>query len=285
MSVCTDCVQDLAEDSSALLDQIVRLARSRRLRPIEEAMDHCGVGSRVAAGQRVGWRLAALRGPHLNISAMAIAPAIRPRQIGTISGAGGSPPACRTSVWATASAVLQGQWKRDGNSGSLLAGVAAHRRQPARLPHASSPSPDGCSGRRQPSQLVYKALRYTATNALEPLRGAGFSGARFSVFQQHFSAGAHPGAEAEAAGLGRSTPPGRTFTVSFRLSALRQARRPARRTGPLGANASFLSSPGRRPRKRSRGGSLRLHSGLFARSLQTLGLPIQLERAPPPEAG
>jgi len=111
------------------------------------------------------------------------APRSETRQIGTNSSAGGSPRACRRRL-GDCLAVLQGQWKRTANLGRSLAGVAAHRRQPARSPRSLSISRPRCSASAPAIPSAFKPCAYNRQpNCLEPCAALVF-GARFR-FQQH----------------------------------------------------------------------------------------------------
>ncbi|APD47435.1 DUF721 domain-containing protein [Synechococcus sp. CS-602] len=128
---------------------------------------------------------------------MAIAPRDQTRQIGTIQVLA-APPRPAAVGLGDCLAVLQGQWKRDGNLVALwqawprIAGsqLAPHC-QPLHL-QAGVLS----VGASHPQWL--QALRYNRHQLLGALRGAGFS-VRDLRFQQHFPGLVPtPGAEAEA---------------------------------------------------------------------------------------
>jgi len=133
---------------------------------------------------------------------------------------------------------------------------------------------------------VLQALRYNRhLTALEPCAALVFS-VRESRFQQHFPGLVPtPGAEAEAAGLGPFTQPGRTFHGGLRLSSCGSPRQ--QENWAAGGNASFCAiGQDGRPSVAVGAGILQLDPG-FARQLcKTLGFLDPVEaRSPPARAG
>jgi len=192
---------------------------------------------------------------------MAIASRDQTRQIGHDSGAGGSPPGCRPSVWATGSRSPGTVENGRRHLVALWQGVAAHRRRPARspLPGLSIPGRVAAASGAQPSQwLQALPLQPPTKLAWKALRGAGFS-VRDLRFQAHFPAWTWPtpGAEAERWSDGLFTP-GRSDVHG--VSVVRACGSPGASRENLASGAmQALSSPGRRPQHSARRrGSLQL---------------------------
>jgi len=161
------------------------------------------------------------------------------RQIGTNSGAGGSPRPAAVVLGELPAPVLQGQWKRDGNW-SLSGRRAAHRRHRS-LPHCPA-SPSTGRGAQASAPAIpsgLQALRSTTRHQLlEPWRAPCFLGAR-SPLPAHFPPpGAHSWPKRRRC-QGLPPKPGRRSRCP---SAVRAAQPASRETGPAW-HPLLLSSP------------------------------------------